>query len=1136
MTKKKFSVAVLFLVMCVMFLFVACNNEEKKSANYDVTLSSSSITLDRYETATLTAVVTENEVETDFEVTWASDNTNVVAVDGGVLTAKGVGTAKVTATYKSAKAECAVTVEDTGMRPILVLSEDEVEIVIGGSALTVDAYVSYKNQTVSDAEISYKIGDTTIAEVDATGKVTAKSYGTTDLTVSAKWHDADPTYLTQTIPVSVKENVLFEVESTKNEVYIYNGTVDEVDFWNTAQMSCTATIGGEPIAAGEITWKSSDDAILTVDGSGVVTGVKAGEAYVTANYDSGRQVYSSVPFKITVLFPVVDKTDKISIDLDTSLDTLTLDASDVFGEGTDKTIVNVADAADEQESIFAEGKFIKDKMTIGERQFIVYNDEWAYKISAVVATKILRTEQDLKDMQTLGGVKEVELDCGSAGKLKFYPYSGYFILGNNIEATVSVDKDHMYGAKNNNHDGSASTSQEKMGFTGVFDGRGYTISNFCFTVGGLFGDISDGAVIKNVAFTNIQLEGSRGATIANSIRHAQLINIFLEVSNSQTNAGWGQSVIARYASSLTVKNLISVGELDTKFGQPALLVGNPLDPVNVENVYAFYKDGCASSVSLDAKASERMGVTAKALADANSVDFAEFGEYFTNYDSGMPLMKTIPLISVTELTLDNGSSYDITKYLMTQYYTVEVGELPTGVTYEDGVFTVGVEAEEASFTFKVKSTLNAAFFVEVTVDINVLPIEFVTVDDHFEVDLSEKKALTVDLPAEHGFTDGAIVKIGDKDVSASASVEGDKLSIAHDALVAGNSQVVVTTVSKKITYTDVEIITKILRTEQDLKDMQTLGGVKKVEKEVNGVKITYYPYSGYFVLGNNIEATVSVDAEHAYGALNNGHNGYRSANQDGMGFTGVFDGRGYTISGFCFTTGGLLGDISTGAVVKNLALTNVKLNGGQAAPLAFSFRNAQISNLFVEVSNEQSADGWANSGILRYAENLNMSNVVVISALKSDFGEYAAVVGNPLTKATVSNVYSFHKDGTGSRVACNDNAVKNIDVTSVALSAASGVEFADLGEYFTTSENGIPVMKTMPVAAAEVTMTKGTTYNVSDCVKTGYYTVEATELPSVVTYSDGVFTLTGEATGTFTFKVISSINSGAAQTVTVTIA
>ena len=240
MTKKKFSVAVLFLVMCVMFLFVACNNEEKKSANYDVTLSSSSITLDRYDTATLTAVVTENEVETDFEVTWASDNTNVVAVDGGVLTAKGVGTAKVTATYKSAKAECAVTVEDTGMRPILVLSEDEVEIVIGGSALKVDAYVSYKNQTVSDAEISYKIGDTAIAEVDVTGKVTAKSYGTTDLTVSAKWHDADPTYLTQTIPVFVKENVLFEVESTKNEVYIYNGTVDGVDFWNTAQMKWNA--------------------------------------------------------------------------------------------------------------------------------------------------------------------------------------------------------------------------------------------------------------------------------------------------------------------------------------------------------------------------------------------------------------------------------------------------------------------------------------------------------------------------------------------------------------------------------------------------------------------------------------------------------------------------------------------------------------------------------------------------------------------------------------------------------------------------------------------------------------------------------------------------------------------------------
>ena len=105
--------------------------------------------------------------------------------------------------------------------------------------------------------------------------------------------------------------------------------------------------------------------------------------------------------------------------------------------------------------------------------------------------------------------------------------------------------------------------------------------------------------------------------------------------------------------------------------------------------------------------------------------------------------------------------------------------------------------------------------------------------------------------------------------------------------------------------------------------------MQEVKQTVNGTEMTFYPYSGYFVLGNDIRATVSVDKEHTYGAKTNGHNGYRSTNVDNMGFTGTFDGRGHTISGFMLKNGGLFGDLSNGAVIKNVAFTDIQLNGSQ---------------------------------------------------------------------------------------------------------------------------------------------------------------------------------------------------------------
>lgn len=1134
MKKAGFYVLGILLTVCMLFSAVACDRREEEETGkntYAVTLSATELTLDRYQTGELTASVTENGEPKDVAVTWASDNTGVVTVDGGKLTPVAEGTASVTASYEGASAACEVTVSDTGMRPVLELSESSLELVIGGDSITVDAEVVYLRETMTDAEITYTVKDTNIAEVDADGKVTAKAYGETTLTVAASWRNVESEFLTKSIPVYVREDVVFDVTAPVAEIYTYAGTIDQQEFSNTVTMSCTATSGGNEIAQEDISWKSSDTEIATVDANGLVTAKAVGEVEITACYITPNQEYVSAPFKITVLFPVVDKTQEVSIDVDSSLASASLDASAIFGKDT--TIEKVTDSADETVNLYENGGFVMDKLTVGERVMTVQNPDYGYKITVVVATKILRTEDDLKNMQTLGGVQEIKQTVAGT-ELTFFPYSGYFILGNDIRATVSVDKEHTYGAKTNGHNGYRSTNVDNMGFTGTFDGRGHTISGFMLKNGGLFGDLSNGAVIKNVAFTDIQLNGSQATAVAHSIRKSKLINVFLEVSNEQTNDGYGNAVIARYEDSATLTNVVIVAALQTKFGQPGNLIGLLLTDVNYNNLYVFHKDGMNSALAYENL--RNLEIESVPLSKAGDVTFGEFDDNFFT-EGGIPVMKTVPVVSVTELEVLAGSTTDLTQYLCTNYYTIDDSTLPEGATIEGGVLKIAGTVSTSAFTFKVISSLNSSLYKEITVDVTAMPSEPVVISDHFEVDLSEQGALLLTLPEMSGYETGNTVMVGDQDLSEEASLADGKISIPYDALTAGKYEVVVTTSTRLITYQNVEVITKILRTEEDLKNMQTLGGVQEVKQTVNGTEMTFYPYSGYFVLGNDIRATVSVDKDHVYGAQTSGYDGLLCTSFDGMGFTGVFDGRGYTISGFTLTVGGIFGDLSTGAVVKNVAITDVQLEGSRASGFAYSIRNAEINNVFLEASNEKTSAGWGNSIMARYGYGVTLKNVVTVGTLKSEFGQPALLIGRFLNDVVYENLHVFYKEGKNyvSALTYDTNSQNMKTFQPVALSAAGDVEFGAFNDYFTT-EGGIPVMKTVPVAASEVTMTAGGTYDVANCVQTDYYTVDASTLPAGVTYENGVFTLTAEATGEFTFTVTSTLNTSLTQTVKVTIA
>ena len=111
---------------------------------------------------------------------------------------------------------------------------------------------------------------------------------------------------------------------------------------------------------------------------------------------------------------------------------------------------------------------------------------------------------------------------------------------------------------------------ENRRFTGTFDGNGHTINGMNFNGsdrGGFFG-LTDGAVIKNVGFTNVTLSVASTSVIATNNLNAETVieNVYVEVTSWTAGAGrHGAIYQAANATTKTVnmKNVVVVAPTET---------------------------------------------------------------------------------------------------------------------------------------------------------------------------------------------------------------------------------------------------------------------------------------------------------------------------------------------------------------------------------------------------------------------------------------------------------------------------------------------------------------------------------------------------------------------------------------------
>ena len=220
------------------------------------------------------------EGEATEPITWTVDNPTVASVDSdGVVKAKAAGETTVTAQYGDSsvnKDTVKIIVKGAGS-----LAFDKVESKIKKDGTdTIKATATYNGSTVRNADIKWESENPEIATVDG-GKITGVGYGTT--TVRASWTADNGKTYTQSATVNVVYDGLY-LSDAQNEVTMPQGSKQEI-VWTIQNMGkySKGSTGEGYNPSSDVTWKSNDETVATVDSAGVITACNLAEGEITAS-------------------------------------------------------------------------------------------------------------------------------------------------------------------------------------------------------------------------------------------------------------------------------------------------------------------------------------------------------------------------------------------------------------------------------------------------------------------------------------------------------------------------------------------------------------------------------------------------------------------------------------------------------------------------------------------------------------------------------------------------------------------------------------------------------------------------------------------------------------------------------------
>ena len=270
-------------------LLASCAKEIVEVHVTDVALDRTEATLMEGETLTLSATVSPNDAK-DKTLIWSSTDETVATVSEGVVTAvsEGMTTIAATSVDGDISATCTVTV-----KPKVIAVES---VSLDKSSLTItegreaSLTVTVKPENATNRNVTWTSSDENIASVEA-GIITALKAGSA--TISAVSEDGGKTA---------------ECKVTVSAIGL---TLDRtsLDLCTGEKFRLSASFTPDDAPTRNLTWSSSDDAVVSVSQDGEVTAVAEGTATVTVATEDGELMAEC---KVIVRIPVqsvsLDKT------------------------------------------------------------------------------------------------------------------------------------------------------------------------------------------------------------------------------------------------------------------------------------------------------------------------------------------------------------------------------------------------------------------------------------------------------------------------------------------------------------------------------------------------------------------------------------------------------------------------------------------------------------------------------------------------------------------------------------------------------------------------------------------------------------------------------------------------------------
>lgn len=1055
-------------------------------------LSASSLTLDLYETGTITATLTNS----DEQVTFSLDKEDVVTLTANgstaTLTPKKEGEVTLTAKAGDLSQTAAVKVEDSGNRPGIVLASESATLV-SGQTYPLNVTAKYKGAELDGVQFSYESSNTAVVTVDDNGVLTAGAYvkdaNTATITVSGSYLGFN--MVPETFEVTVTEDVTINAPES---VQLYTSDPLNQGLLLEEAIEISVYKDGNEVTDPQLTIASGNDNIAKYE-SGKIVAVGAGNTEVTVKYTSTSGEDYTVEIAVEVTKTALQFEEK-TIDLDLSASTNTLDLSTV-GMGQ-----------------LPQGSLDSAKVTIGGTQ---------------VTASISGTTLTFTSLQGVASREDAEIVLetdkltvkGMVNVAKAIIHSADEFFSKFINANNPGEGELVLLAANIDCTGRAVTTDRRNGdkyFAGIFDGRGYTVANLEVTnQNGLLGSGELTGVLKNVAFVNalVQNDNMCGGYLASDGHGMTLENVYWQgvstvddrdADDDPTNAT-DHGLLFNYSNAgpLDLINVVVIAEYTGKYGSGnvGILRASKIGTVeNVYNVSDIEQMRCISETNSSVGNSYATVAELKTgVASALSAFTAEDG-WDTSW--GFPIMKSAMEYDASVLTATkeqfSGQEYDQAEETAVT--------LPSSVAYSvelsgDGAEYIDAEAfaegklvikgltsgTSETVTVTVTSLLSgksecATFTVKCEKDV----LDFTFVGDLDRSAESQKLDFGSDTAFEDADLTNATVTIGGKEVSVTGS--GTELTFGDlSACAVGEAVDITIETGTAIFRGKINVATAFIKDFDTFMLLRTNYWKTRSASDDSKYRDGYYIVTEDIDLSETAQVASYEDNKDTLSASNKGFNvtGY-DAYTTLNAWHGVLDGRGHYLYNLSVGGRGMFGAIDDTSVIKNIGFSITRTVNAWWGAFAIESRGI-IDNCYLVV-NSLNAGNHNGSfvGTLGGSGKITNSISVVTDAYNHTGGTRHGLIVGCVTSASavLQNVYTINggsdaavgvQDGGAASVLDTASSVygkfASIEALATAVESQTGVTgTATLAsfdgfnsEYWTVSDTGI-VWKTAEAQSA----------------------------------------------------------------------